>query len=116
MKQKVIIPERLSDLTLSQYQKFLKVVDGNEDDLFIRKKMVQIFCDLPLIEVEYIKKNDFDEITAQIIKVLGETPDLQERFEHNGIQYGMIPNLNDDISLGEFIGLDQLTGNWDAMP
>lgn len=115
MKQKITIPETLNDLTLEQYQAFLKVVDNNTDELFIRKKMVQIFCDVPLIYVEHINKGDFDEITAKIIEVLNETPELTLKFTLNNVEYGFIPSLEDDITLAEFVDLDNLTGNWDEM-
>lgn len=112
MKQKITIPETLNDLTLDQYLRFLKVVDGNTDELFIRKKMVQIFCDVPLIYVEHIKQIDFGQITEQIISVLNETPDLTPRFILNNVEYGFIPDLDRDMSLAEFVDLDNLTGNW----
>lgn len=115
MKQKISIPETLNDLTLEQYQKFLKVVDGNTDELFIRKKMVQIFCNVPLIYVEHISKVDFDEITAKIIEVLNQTPDLTIKFSLNNVEYGFIPSLEDDITLAEFVDLDNLAGNWEEM-
>lgn len=115
MKQKISIPETLNDLTLEQYQKFLKVVDGNTDELFIRKKMVQIFCNVPLIYVEHISKADFDDITTKIIEVLNQTPDLTIKFSLNNVEYGFIPSLEDDITLAEFVDLDNLTGNWEEM-
>lgn len=115
MKQKITIPETLNDLTLDQYLRFLKVVDGNTDELFIRKKMVQIFCDVPLIYVEHIKQIDFGQITQQIISVLNETPDLTPRFNLNNVEYGFIPDLDKDMSLAEFVDLDNLTGNWDEL-
>ncbi|MBD3660801.1 MAG: hypothetical protein HUJ11_01160 [Arenibacter algicola] len=115
MKQKISIPETLNDLTLEQYQKFLKVVDGNTDELFIRKKMVQIFCNVPLIYVEHISKADFDDITTKIIEVLNQTPELTIKFSLNNVEYGFIPSLEDDITLAEFVDLDNLTGNWEEM-
>ena len=115
MKQKITIPESLNDLTLDQYLRFLKVVDGNTGELFIRKKMVQIFCDIPLLTVEKIKITDFERITGQIVQVLNETPDLTPRFSLNGTDYGFIPDLDKDMSLAEFVDLDNLTGNWDEM-
>jgi arsenate reductase-like glutaredoxin family protein len=115
MKQKITIPESLSDLTLEQYQKFLKVVDTNTDEVFIGQKMVQIFCDVPLLSVEHMAKKDFEEITAILTNILNQTPEFKPTFEFKGEEYGFIPNLNDDIKMGEFVDLDNLAGDWDEM-
>ena len=115
MKQKITIPETLNDLTLDQYLRFLKVVDGNKDELFIRKKMIQIFSDIPLLTVEKIKLTDFEQITEQIVLVLNQTPDLTTKFSLNNVEYGFIPDLDSDMTMGEFVDLDNLTGNWEEM-
>ncbi|QLG46046.1 hypothetical protein [Costertonia aggregata] len=114
MKLKITIHENLDDITLEQYKKFLKLFEINDDTHFIHKKMVQIFCGVPLINVEHMDKGDFDEIVRQLAKVLDETPEFTDRFFHNGVEYGFIPNL-DKISLAEFVDLDNLTGNVDEL-
>ncbi|MFS4469121.1 hypothetical protein [Maribacter sp. 2210JD10-5] len=114
MKQTIYIPETLSDLTLNQYQRFLNVAQINEDEVFIQKKMIQIFCNVPLLDVEKMQKKDFDEIIGILKKMLEETPELTKRFTLKGIEYGFIPDF-DAISFGEFVDLDNLTGNWDEM-
>ena len=51
----------------------------------------------------------------QIISDMFEQkPNLTKSFVMNGIEYGVIPNL-DDISLGEYIDLDTYMGDWDNM-
>ena len=41
----VIVPNRLKELTLGQYQHFQKL-EGDED--FLGRKMVEIFCDIKM--------------------------------------------------------------------
>lgn len=114
VKIELTIPDSMSDLTLEQYQKFLKVIEVNDDEIFIRKKMVQIFCNVPLLDVDKMGQADFAEISEALVKVLDETPSLTRTFELNGVEYGFIPDF-DKITLGEYVDLDFITGNWDEM-
>ena len=51
MKVKILVPETLAEITLEQYQKFLKISKDNEDSLFLQQKMIEIFCNISLKEV-----------------------------------------------------------------
>jgi hypothetical protein len=115
MKITVNIPEKLSDITLEQYQRFLKVAEAEDvDDVFLMQKMVQIFCGVKLTDVFYFKIQDVRNIINEINKVLLEEPKFQQRFSFEGVDYGFIPNL-DDISFGEYIDLDENMTSWDSM-
>ena len=114
MEQTISIPTDLKDLNLSQYQRFSKVIEGNTDEVFIRQKMVQIFCGIELKHVGSLTKKDFMEITDNISLVLESTPELVKNFTHKGVEYGFIPDL-DNITLGEFIDLDNTLGDWEKM-
>ena len=54
-KQKIDVPNKLSEITLGQYQKFSKIFTEDTDQDFLQKKMVEIFCGIPLAEVNKIK-------------------------------------------------------------
>ena len=69
MKVTINIPESLSEITLAQYQKWLKIIDKNEDDNFLKQKMIEIFCNIPLKQVLNIKANDIDTIVEDINKL-----------------------------------------------
>jgi len=115
MKITVNIPEKLSDITLEQYQRFLKVAEAEDvDDVFLMQKMVQIFCGVKLTDVFYFKIQDVRNIINEINKILLEEPKFQQRFSFEGTEYGFIPNL-DDISFGEYIDLDENMIAWDSM-
>jgi hypothetical protein len=47
-------------------------------------------------------------------KTLNQKPDLTKFFELKGTKYGFIPALN-DISLGEFVDLDNYMKDWATM-
>ena len=114
MKIKVNIPTSLSDIKLSQYQKFLKIQENNEDERFLQAKMIEIFCNVPLKGVMQLKYNDTNEISSLLTEMFEQKPKLIRRFKLDGVEYGMHPNL-DDLSLGEYIDLDTYIGDWENM-
>ena len=76
MKVTINIPESLSEITLAQYQKWLKIIDKNEDDNFLKQKMIEIFCNIPLKTVLQIKATDIDNITNTINNLFKEEPKI----------------------------------------
>tara|TARA_R110000851_G_scaffold237164_1_gene389995 strand:- start:8361 stop:9113 length:753 start_codon:yes stop_codon:yes gene_type:complete len=110
MKIELNIPEKLSDIKLKDYQKFLDIADKNKDnEIFLRQKLLQIFCGMPLDTVDKIKRSDFMEITDSVLSVIQQQPELVHTFVLNDVEYGFIPNL-DDMSLGEFVDADSALG------
>ena len=113
MKLTLNIPTTLKEITLDQYQQWLKVADGKEMSLFLQQKMIEIFCNTPLKSVLDIRANDVDEITNSIGSLFDNKTTFVDRFELNNKEFGFIYDL-DKISLGEFVDLDKLT-EWDLM-
>ena len=114
MKVELIVPSDLSEITLKQYQKFLKLQDSNEDNYFLQCKMIEIFCNLEAKNVRMLKVGDANKVVEVLNNMFEAKPDLTRRFKIGGVEYGMIPNL-DDISLGEYIDLDTYIGDWQNM-
>ena len=46
MKLEISIPTKLNEIKLLQYQKFLKIADGNIDNELLHQKMVKYFVGL----------------------------------------------------------------------
>jgi hypothetical protein len=114
MKINLSVPTSLSDIKLSQYQKFLKVTKDNEDANFVNRQLVSIFCDVPEDVVGKIKSKDFNGVIETITKALKESPTFVTKFRLNGVDYGFIPKL-DDITLDEQADLETLlkdTKDW----
>ena len=105
MKVKISIPTSLKDIKLSQYQKFVRTTKDSEDDNFVARQMVGIFCDLSDDVVGNIKAKDYNDIVKSITEVLNQTPQLVTRFKSKGIEYGFIPDL-EDITLDEKADID----------
>jgi len=67
MKLKIDVPDSLSEITLSQYQKFEKIDnDENRNTNFILHKLVEIFCNLDLKDIIKIKWSSVSKIANSI--------------------------------------------------
>ena len=115
MKVEIQIPSSLSEITLEQYQKFTKInTDENQDSSFLMHKTVELFCNLNLQDIAKIKFIYVQEILNDINNLFEPKQDLIPTFNLNGIEYGLIPVL-DDMTLGEYIDLDETFTDWDTM-
>ena len=115
MKIEINVPDSLKEITLGQYQKFEKLnTEENKDTTFLLQKMVQIFCNLNLKDVATIKYKSVQEIALHLNKVFDTKHDLIPTFELGGVKLGFIPVL-DDMTLGEYIDLDNNLGDWQTM-
>ena len=114
MNATVTVPN-LSEITLEQYQRFLKVQQINkEDDYVIQLKMIEIFCNVEFKDARNIKFKDVERIIEKLTQNFKEKPDLIKRFKMDGVEYGFIPNLQ-DISFGEYIDIDTYLPQEDQM-
>ena len=114
MKLEINVPSSLNEITLGQYQEFLKLADNNPEGTFLQSKMISIFCNIPLADAYRLKVNSVSQIVSILTDMLSVTPERVERFNIGDIEYGIIPDLN-DMSLGEYIDLDASIGDWDNM-
>jgi hypothetical protein len=114
MKFELTIPSDLSEISLKQYKKFLKIQESNEDSYFLQCKMIEIFCNLDAKSVRLLKLTDADRVVQILNKMFEAKPQLIRTFKLGNIEYGVIPNL-DEISLGEYVDLDTYMGDWQNM-
>ena len=114
MKIKLNIPTSLLEITLGQYQEFIMLTDGKEDSPKLMQKTLEIFCGIDLKDIATIKFTDVQRILAKINKLFEYDQPLINRFKYKGKEFGFIPNL-DEMSLGEFIDLDNTITKWDNM-
>jgi len=108
------VPTSLEDITLGQYQHYLKILDqneGKEANDFINKKLVEIFCNINLNEVDSIPVVDFNRILEVLEEAFKEKFSLIRHFELGGVEMGFIPKL-DDMSLGEYVDIEASITDW----
>ncbi len=72
MNIEINVPSSLSEITLGQYQKFLKIAENNQEGNFLDAKMIEIFCGIPLSDSYKLKMSSVTDtlITALPIKFL----------------------------------------------
>ena len=114
MAIKLNIPESLSEITLGQYQEWLRITEGKELNSFFQQKMIEIFCRSRLIDTLRMKAKDINEITLGLNKIFEAKPSLKTIFKINDKEFGFIPKL-DDMSFGEYIDLDTYLADWENM-
>lgn len=104
MEAEIKIPTELSEISLGAYQRFLEVSDNTNDDTFLFEKMVEVFCDIKLMEVIQIKWSDVQYIVQKITTAFQQKPEFKQTFKIREHEFGFIPNL-EIMSFGEFIDL-----------
>ena len=114
MKIEINVPTSLSEVTLGQYQKFLKIAEDNPEGNFLNAKMIEIFCGIPLSDSYKLKMSSVTAIIDILNELLSQTPKRVEQFTMNSVQYGFIPDL-DEMSLGEYVDLDGNASDWNNM-
>ena len=114
MKLEVYIPDTLSEITLGQYQKYLKIQSQNEDENFLAMKMIEIFCGLRGDTILAMKAKSIKEITTILTNMFNEKPPLVREFRIGKINYGFIPKL-EDMSFGEYVDLDTYIGDMENL-
>ena len=112
MKVELIVPNNLNEVTLGQYQEYLKLKNLTETQLSF--KMIEIFCGVKAEHVRLLKASDVTDIVNIISAMFESKPSLVHTFKMGGVEYGFIPNL-DEMSFGEYIDLDTNIGDWDNM-
>ena len=104
------IPDTLSEITLGQYQKYLKYQKDNDDENFLAIKMIEVFCGLRNNTVRAMKAKSIRDITRILTDMFNEKPELVKQFQMKGITYGFMPDL-ENMSFGEYIDLDTFIGD-----
>ena len=112
------VPDALSDITLGQYQKYLKILDQNKDDEnaaeFINLKTIEIFCNVDFKDVLKIPLGEAEKVLTIINKAFDEKPDIIRHFKLLNVDMGFIPSL-ERISLGEYIDIENGITDWQTM-
>jgi len=112
------VPDSLGDITLGQYQKYLKIIEANQGDdnaaEFINLKTIEIFCDIEFKDVLSIPIGEAEKVLGIISKAFEEKPDLIRHFKLLSVDMGFIPNL-ETISLGEYIDVENSISDWQTI-
>ena len=108
MKLEVNVPENLNDITLGQYQEFLKIDEPTEEDI------LKVFLNINVNGLGKIKAADVDTYAAHITSLFEKEGDFQNKFDLMGQRFGFIPNL-DEITYGENKDVTTYINDWQTM-
>tara|TARA_R110001606_G_scaffold9608_2_gene41399 strand:+ start:228 stop:881 length:654 start_codon:yes stop_codon:yes gene_type:complete len=114
MQIEINVPTSLNEITLEQYQKFLKASEETPEGSFLDAKMIEIFCGIPLSDSYKLKMSSVQAIVDILTDMLNQKPAHIDKFSLDGVQYGFIPDL-DEMSLGEYVDLDGNASDWQKM-
>ena len=115
--REIQVPSSLYDISLGDYQKYMKIVEkqGNENaNEFINQKLIEIFCKIPLNEVQTIPLREYDKILSILRDAFEEKPEHKLFFTFYDVNMGFIPKL-DEISLGEYIDIENNISDWQKL-
>ena len=71
MRIKLNVPEDLSEITLAQYQRWIKIAEKQEEvNTFYQQKMIEIFCNANLQDIMQMRLKDIQEITTHLVSIL----------------------------------------------
>ena len=114
MQIEINVPTSLNEITLEQYQRYLKATEETPDGSLLDAKIIEIFCGIPVSESYKLKMSSVQAIVDILVNMLNEKPTHINRFSLDGVQYGFIPDL-DEMSLGEYVDLDGNASDWQKM-
>ena len=115
MRIKLNVPEDLSEITLAQYQRWIKIAEKQEEvNTFYQQKMIEIFCNANLQDIMQMRLKDIQEITTHLDSLFNNTPEFQPLFKLDDEEFGFIPKL-DEMTFGEYIDLDNYLADWQQM-
>lgn len=104
------------DITLRQWLEWEKIKEVNKenlDNLFVFQKMIEIFCKVPFDYVNELKQIELDEMIGHIQNVFAQKSQFIKTFKFDGIEYGFIPNYDEDVTGGEHNDLTTYTDSKD---
>jgi len=102
------IPDKWQDITISTYQKYVKIQESKGSEKNKVLKSLALLCDTTTAVVKKMAYKDLLEIMAIIKKMVDTEPDKQQFrkvFMFNKEEYGFVPNLS-NITTGEYIDLE----------
>lgn len=110
---KVLIPESINDITLGQYQKYVKLQERTDIDAYgFDKRKIEIFCGVPFQEVDKISIKDLKSTSDSIDFALEQTVTFTPTFSMYGIKMGMIPNFEKDkVTAKEYVDMTSYSGD-----
>lgn len=104
MKVEVKIPHSLNDITIEQWDELVEIPE-DADTEYRTRRTISIVYGISGKDYDKIIISDLELLINAVNDILRETSPLIMKFRHRGVDYGLIPNM-DNISFGELTDLD----------
>ena len=112
---KIILPENQSEITLEQYQRYVKLLERTDLDIYnFNRRKLEIFTSLSFKDTENVTQVDFEFCLNQIDKALNEEVEFKNIFTLGNVEFGFIPNL-DEMTTAEYVDLNKYTNTADTL-
>lgn len=112
---KIVIPENISEITLSQYQEYDKLMQRVDLDEFdLKQRKVKIFTGWQFNHISAMSLNDLDSVLTLIDTALNADVKFSNRFKIGKTEFGFIPNF-DDIKAKEYFDLSEYNGKIESL-
>lgn len=113
-KLKIRVPASANDITLMEYQEYLRGFDAVKDDnIAFEKHVLSSFCDLDVRVIDELTGNQITEIVTHLLPIISRTEwPLIREFTLNGTDFGFIPDL-EESTYGEWVNIDENITNVD---
>lgn len=111
MKRSITIPQTLNDITLKQWMEYVKLDNPTNE------KLVSLFCNVKGQELLDLPNKIYSKAVNGLENVIESSKgehQVKLRFKLGGVEYGMIPNL-DEITYGENKDLLAMIADWNNM-
>ena len=105
---KLRVPENWNDITVKQYQQFMRVLGSDKTERQKNLEIVSAFCDIDVKTLKKFKIKDLNKVSDIIISMTKDDPSdikMKRNIEFNIEKYGVIPNMA-EMTTGEFVDLE----------
>ena len=104
---RINVPSELKEITLRQYQSYVKVLEQNPTvTQFLKHKTIEIFCGLELRTIDKLPKSDVDSMYDILINMLTqEKREFKQKFKFKGKKFAFHHNMYEGITSGEYADL-----------
>ena len=99
----IVIPKGLNEITVGQYQKYIALTEGIEDEGNLAEIAIICFCNVSIEHLRLLSSYQVNDMASRLSVVVSQfTQDqpLIKKFILQGKEYGFIPTL-DKITYGE---------------
>ena len=110
---RLTIPNKWEDITITVYQKYIKLQESKIDDRKKTIKSIALLCNTTETIIKTMDFKDLKEIMEIISALVNTEPNklmFKKRFKFDNEEYGFIPNLS-KLTTGEYIDLETYTKN-----